>query len=193
MISPILQLLPFTTSAVTRLAEFRHLVDEDEGLLVRQAHQVRQLLIQISLQKFKQFLNHVDDFDASLFSRSAKDSLLQMRRILCFEVSFSPPAHSSPKLKPLLVPLSVIKKSDNKDFCCLLTAYRLVDVIASLTQAPLSPAAVFPQKPFKRASPLAVCRVVVPSSTLTNHCISIFGNLKTGLMFWIVFKQQPSR
>lgn len=101
-----------------------------------------------------------------------------------------PPAHSSAKLKPLLIPSSVIKKSDNNDFCCLMTAYRLVDVIASLTQAPLSPAIIFPRKSFKRAPPLGVCRVVVPSSTLTNHRISTLGNLKTGLTFWIVFKQR---
>ena len=43
MILPILNLLPFTTSAVTRLAEFGHLVDGDQALLVRQATQARQI------------------------------------------------------------------------------------------------------------------------------------------------------
>jgi hypothetical protein len=75
------------------------------------------------MQQFKQFLNQVDNFDASLFSKSARDNLLQMQRILCLDVSFPPLAHSSTNLKPLLVPSGVIKKSDNNDFCCLMTAY----------------------------------------------------------------------
>jgi hypothetical protein len=145
------------------------------------------------MQQFKQFLNQVDDFDASLFSRSARDNLLQMWRILCLEVSFPPLAHSPANLKPLLVPSGVIKKSDNNDFCCLMTAYRLVDVIASLTQAPLSPATIFPRKPFGKAPTLGVRRVVVSSPTLTSNCIRTLGNSRTGSKSWIVLKQQPSR
>ena len=75
MMSPILKLLPFTTSTVTRLAEFGHLVNEDQALLVSQA-------IQVPIA-YSHFYRNSSNF-STMLTISMPPFLVEAPRIICW-------------------------------------------------------------------------------------------------------------